>query len=193
MCVFNSYVGDTGLLDYTIKVLVNRELCGFYMKRETDSVTGKLLYYAAAVDGANLPSKQHTQMEKENNAPVSETSSEAVLAESQSKYEPEEQRTGKRKVGAPKRFEDYMKPIKKRASGGHGGHSAPQAAVATPRQPFAQEHLPAPPPPLPPALGVTANKMIFNNINSCIFAETVGLSQDLNTLREQLKQIPCQL
>ena len=27
-----AFVGDTGLLDYTIKVLVNKVLCGFFMK-----------------------------------------------------------------------------------------------------------------------------------------------------------------
>lgn len=45
-----AFVGDTGLLDYTIKVLVNKVLCGFFMKRDTDPLTGKLLYYAEFVD-----------------------------------------------------------------------------------------------------------------------------------------------
>merc|ERR1711977_209725 len=45
-----AFVGDTGLLDYTIKVLVNMELCGFFMKRETNPESGKLLYYVEYVD-----------------------------------------------------------------------------------------------------------------------------------------------
>ena len=49
------FVGDTGLLDYTIKVLVNREVAGFYMRRETDENTGKLLYYAGYTDPAAAP------------------------------------------------------------------------------------------------------------------------------------------
>mmetsp|Transcript_907 Transcript_907/g.2500 ORF Transcript_907/g.2500 Transcript_907/m.2500 type:complete len:493 (+) Transcript_907:372-1850(+) len=181
-----AYVGDTGLLDYTIKVLVNKELCGFYMKRETDSVTGKLLYYVASVNGGAIhrPLAQ-PQMEKENEAPTSESSG-GVIASEEDEGREAHQRAGKRKVAAPKRFEDYMKPPKKRS----GNALAVGGQSNAPGQQFAQQHLPPPPPPLPPALGVTTNKMIFNNINSCTYAETVGLSQDMNKLREQLKHIP---
>ena len=42
-----AYVGDTGLLDYTIKVLVNMTLCGFYMRREVSHPFFIFLYFSA--------------------------------------------------------------------------------------------------------------------------------------------------
>ena len=42
-----AYVGDTGLLDYTIKVLVNMTLCGFYMRREVSHPFFNFLYFSA--------------------------------------------------------------------------------------------------------------------------------------------------
>jgi hypothetical protein len=128
-----AFVGDTGLLDYTIKVLVNKVLCGFYMKRDTDPLTGKLLYYA---EFADPELKDQIQRNLENQPCYSKQMEPMIqpnaslsrrIRNPRKKHTPgvvfrggdssdsgdgggPRSREGKRKVNSPKRFADYESP-----------------------------------------------------------------------------------
>lgn len=142
-----AFVGDTGLLDYTIKVLVNRVLCGFYMKRDTDPSTGKLLYYAEFVDPETKQQlekqlrKQASYSQQVNQQKVQprrrrerkptftkNNTNQAATAgremdESDSQNKPSDpgsmRSNGKRKVNSPKRFADYSHDYTKPAKKRH--------------------------------------------------------------------------
>jgi len=158
-----AFVGDTGLLDYTIKVLVNKELCGFYMKRETDSATGKLLYYAEYVDeetrkellAYNAQAKKSLQTFKPRTekTPVVHRRKASLKPGGAGNKRPSEASTkvarsnGKRKVHSPKRFADYtsdldytMPPKKRYIPTAH--ESNHRKSVAAARQ---QQNNPLPP------------------------------------------------
>eukprot|EP00205_Picochlorum_sp_RCC944_P000259 CAMPEP_0182608074 /NCGR_PEP_ID=MMETSP1330-20130603/2597_1 /TAXON_ID=464278 /ORGANISM="Picochlorum sp., Strain RCC944" /LENGTH=566 /DNA_ID=CAMNT_0024826775 /DNA_START=328 /DNA_END=2028 /DNA_ORIENTATION=+ len=149
-----AFVGDTGLLDYTIKVLVNMELCGFFMKRETNPESGKLLYYVEYVDEERKREHQAFRSQavvvekKENVDPTGVPAAHAA---------PPQRSTGKRKVSSPKRFEDYkstintMKPPKKRYIAPPAPVAAAAAAAAA--VPVVSKKVAAPASPLPPPLG----------------------------------------
>merc|ERR1711977_516424 len=136
----------------TIKVLVNMELCGFFMKRETNPESGKLLYYVEYVDEERKREHQAFRSQavvvekKENVDPTGVPAAHAA---------PPQRSTGKRKVSSPKRFEDYkstintMKPPKKR----YIAPPAPVAAAAAAAAAVVSKKVAAPASPLPPPLG----------------------------------------
>ncbi|QDZ24912.1 hypothetical protein HOP50_15g74550 [Chloropicon primus] len=112
-----AYVGDTGLLDYTIKVLVNLQLCGFFMNRTTDPVNGKLFYtvdYIADNEGKK-PSFQAAAISplpghEDANAQTNENVPPAEASEGEDPNTPVlhgRRAGGKRKAPAPMRYEDY--------------------------------------------------------------------------------------
>lgn len=101
-----AYVGDTGLLDYTIKVLVNASLCGFFMRRETCEETGKLLY---TVDFADAERKRAYDAALSEGGSAEEEDRDGAH---HGRHAAAQRRDlGKRKISSPKRFEDFKSSL----------------------------------------------------------------------------------
>jgi len=106
-----TFVGDTGLLDYTIKILVDMDLCGFTMKRVSDDATGKLLYFLEFSETGDrlqrLPAHtrkwKETLASEENRPPPQMGTGSHIVAERN------QRESGKRKVSSPARYKDYSK------------------------------------------------------------------------------------